>query len=99
MPVELQVVSVYAGTSGALDDIPATEVRRFERELHEWVATRHAGLLQGIRDTGALPDDNGLETAVDAFHESFLATLAAGAEETVVVEAPSALETEMAASE
>ena len=53
MPVELQVVSVYAGTSGALDDIPVTEVRRFERELHEWVSTRHAGLLQGIRDTGA----------------------------------------------
>src|SRR4029079_13858936 len=52
MPVELQVVSVYAGTSGALDDIPVTEVRRFEAELHEWVATRHAGLLQGIKDTG-----------------------------------------------
>src|SRR2546425_898929 len=36
MPVELQVVSVYAGTSGSLDDIPVGEVRRFERELHGW---------------------------------------------------------------
>jgi F-type H+-transporting ATPase subunit alpha len=87
MPVELQVVSVYAGTSGALDDIPATEVRRFERELHEWVSTRHAGLLQGIRDTGALPDDNGLASAVDAFHESFVAGIAAAASDASVAEA------------
>jgi F-type H+/Na+-transporting ATPase subunit alpha len=96
MPVELQVVSVYAGTSGALDDIPVTEVRRFERELHEWVSTRHGGLLQGIRDTGALPDDNALASAVDAFHESFLATIDAGAVETVVVEASTVPETEEA---
>ena len=45
MPVELQVVSVYAGTSGALDDLPVDQVRRFENELHEWFQTRHAGLL------------------------------------------------------
>ena len=35
MPVELQVLSVYAGTSGVLDDLPVNEVRRFETELHE----------------------------------------------------------------
>src|SRR5690348_663150 len=75
MPVELQVVSVYAGTSGALDDLPVDQVRRFEIELHEWVQTRHAGLLATIRDTGKLPDDDSLAHAVNAFHESFLATL------------------------
>ncbi|HEX9505627.1 MAG TPA: F0F1 ATP synthase subunit alpha, partial [Acidimicrobiia bacterium] len=75
MPVELQVVSVYAGTSGALDDIPVGEVRRFERELHEWVSTRHAGMLQGIRDTGQLPENDALKTAVDDFHSSFVAAL------------------------
>jgi hypothetical protein len=52
------------------------------------VATRHAGLLQGIRDTGALPDDDALAAAVSAFHESFIATIDAGAVETVVVEEP-----------
>jgi F-type H+-transporting ATPase subunit alpha len=77
MPVELQVVSVFAGTSGSLDDIPVNEVRRFERELHEWMSTRHAGMLQGIRDTGQLPENDGLRTAVEDFHDSFLAAIAA----------------------
>src|SRR4051794_36032398 len=86
MPVEEQVVSIYAGTSGALDDLPVGEVRRFEDELHEWVSTRHAGLLATIRDTGALPDDDSLANAVNAFHESFVAGLESGATETVVVE-------------
>src|SRR3954463_13189947 len=86
MPVELQVVSVYAGTPGALDALPVGEVRRFEDELHEWVSTRHAGLLATIRDTGALPDDDSLANAVNAFHESFVAGLESGATETVVVE-------------
>ncbi|MFI5054667.1 MAG: F0F1 ATP synthase subunit alpha, partial [Acidimicrobiia bacterium] len=52
------------------------EVRRFERELHEWVSTRHAGMLQGIRDTGQLPDNDALATAVGEFHDFFLANLA-----------------------
>ena len=86
MPVELQVVSVYAGTSGVLDDLPVDQVRRFETELHEWFQTRHAGLLATIRDTGALPDDDSLAHAVDAFHDSFVAGLDSGATETVVVE-------------
>ena len=79
MPVELQVVSVFAGTSGSLDDIPVTEVRRFERELHEWVSTRHAGMLQGIRDTGQLPENEALNAAVADFHDSFVASIAATA--------------------
>ena len=56
MPVEEQVVSIYAGTNGALDDIPVDEVRRFEPELLDWMRTRHADLLAEIRDTGALPE-------------------------------------------
>jgi F-type H+-transporting ATPase subunit alpha len=106
MPVELQVVSVYAGTSGALDDLPVDQVRRFENELHEWVQTRHTGLLATIRDTGALPDDDALAHAVNAFHDSFIAGLDSGATETVVVEgspleaeADAQTEAEVAASE
>src|SRR5688572_23295957 len=41
MPVELQVVSIFAGTGGYLDDIPVPDVRRFETELHEFIRTRH----------------------------------------------------------
>jgi F-type H+-transporting ATPase subunit alpha len=75
MPVEEQVVSIYAGTSGALDDIPADEVGRFERDLLDWFRSRHAGLLAVIRDTGALPDGDELEVAVKDYKQQFLATL------------------------
>ena len=53
MPVEEQVISIYAGTAGVLDDLPVDEVTRFETELLEYFRTRHAGLLAEIRDTGA----------------------------------------------
>jgi F-type H+/Na+-transporting ATPase subunit alpha len=75
MPVELQVVSVFAGTSGTLDDIPVEEVRRFERDLHEWMQTRFPGLLAEIRDTGRLPEGDSLEAAVKEFHDMFFAGL------------------------
>jgi F-type H+-transporting ATPase subunit alpha len=77
MPVEEQVVSIYAGTRGALDDVPVGEVRRFESELLEWMRSRHGGLLSEIRDTGALPEGGAVESAVDAFKADFLAGLGA----------------------
>ncbi len=78
MAVEEQVVSISAGTTGAIDDIPVDEVRRFERELLEWVRTRHSSLLAGIRDTGNLPADE-LKAAISDFKAQFLATLATDA--------------------
>jgi F-type H+-transporting ATPase subunit alpha len=74
MPIEEQVISIYAGTSGALDDLPADQVKRFEQELLGWMRSRHAGLLSEIRDTGALPED-AVKTAVDTFKAEFLAGL------------------------
>jgi len=76
MPVESQVLSVYAGTTGALDDVPVGEVRRFERELHEWFASRHASLLDRVRTTGEMPDPEQLRSALDDFRVTFRATLA-----------------------
>jgi F-type H+-transporting ATPase subunit alpha len=76
MPVEEQVVSIYAGTSGALDDIPVDDVPRFETELLEWMRSRHAGLLAEVRDTGSLPEGGALESAVDACKAQFMAALA-----------------------
>jgi F-type H+/Na+-transporting ATPase subunit alpha len=75
MPVEEQVISIYAGTSGALDDIPVDEVKRFESELLEWMRSRHGGLLAEVRDTGALPEGSAVESAVDSFKADFLAGL------------------------
>jgi F-type H+-transporting ATPase subunit alpha len=68
MPVEEQVVSIFAGTKGYLDDIPATDVIRFERELLEYVRTTHAGLLSEIKTSG-VPD--ALGSAIESFKETF----------------------------
>ena len=71
MPVELQVVSIFAGTNGYLDDLPIEDVPRFESELHDFFRTRHAGLLATIRDTGQLPEEAELKQAVDDFKTMF----------------------------
>ena len=69
--VELQVVSVYAGTSGALDGIAVEDVRAFEAELHEWMETRYSSVLAEIRTTGKLPEGDVLADAVREFSTAF----------------------------
>ena len=71
MPVEEQVVSIFAGTGGFLDDIPVADVRRFESELLEYMRTRHADLLDTIKSTGNVPEGDALKDAVNGFKESF----------------------------
>jgi F-type H+-transporting ATPase subunit alpha len=73
MSVEEQVVSIFAGTNGFLDDLPVEDVRRFEAELLEDVRTRHGALLTGIRSGGALPEDE-LKQAVTDFKSRFTPT-------------------------
>jgi F-type H+-transporting ATPase subunit alpha len=72
MPVQEQVVSIFAGTQGYLDGIPVGDVKRFETELLDSVRSRHADLLDEIRDTGGLPDR--LEGIVQAFLDGFVPT-------------------------
>jgi F-type H+-transporting ATPase subunit alpha len=55
MPVEEQVASMFAGTRGYLDDIPVSDVGRFERELLEFLRSRHGALLSDLK--GGIPDD------------------------------------------
>jgi F-type H+-transporting ATPase subunit alpha len=71
MPVEEQVVSIYSGTNGYLDDVPVADVTRFESELLDYVRTTHAGLLSEIK-TGAVPDE--LADAIEKFKASFAVT-------------------------
>jgi F-type H+/Na+-transporting ATPase subunit alpha len=71
MPVELQVISIFVGTQGYLDDLPVEDVRRFESEIHDYFTTRHAGVLAEIRDTGKLPDEAQLKEAVNDFKSMF----------------------------
>ncbi len=67
-PVELEVVSVWAGTSGELDDVPVGDIRRFEREFLDYLQREESGLLTSIRETGQLSDD-GLATLKNAITE------------------------------
>src|SRR5262249_1264995 len=56
-PVERQVVSVWAGTTGQLDDVPVEDVRRFESEFLDYIQRDRVGIYDAIRETGELPDD------------------------------------------
>ncbi|WP_018653289.1 F0F1 ATP synthase subunit alpha [Actinomadura flavalba] len=67
-PVEKEVVSVWAGTSGELDDVPVEDIARFERDFLDHLDRNNASLLTGIRETGKLTDD-GLTTLKDAITE------------------------------
>ena len=75
-PVEDQVLSIYAGTNGYLDDLPVEDVRRFEDGLLDWFRTRHADVLDTIRTGGALPEDK-LKAGVEAYKDQFTPTAAA----------------------
>ena len=77
MPVEEQVISIYTGTNGHLDDLPVEDVQRFEAELLDALKTRHAGLLDEIRTTGSMPEDQ-VKAAVEAFKATFQVSADAG---------------------
>ena len=76
MPVEEQVVSIFAGTNGYIDDIDVSDVKRYETELLEYMRTRHVDLMLKIRDTGDLPGGDAVATAVADFTTSFKASVA-----------------------
>ena len=80
MPVEEQAISLYAATRGALDPIPVSDVRRFERELIEWMSTRHGDMVSDIRTSGAIADTGALDAAIAGFADSFQVTAGAGDE-------------------
>ncbi len=73
LPLEQEVISVWAGTTGKLDDVPVEDVRRFDAEFIDYVTREHPQLADAIRSTSDLTDDtvSGLETAVDAFKHMF----------------------------
>ena len=71
VPVEEQVLAIYAVTEGRFDGVPVELISRAERELREFVRTRRPHLLDEIRRTGALPEAEELDGAVAAFLESF----------------------------
>jgi F-type H+/Na+-transporting ATPase subunit alpha len=77
MPVEKQVVSVFAGTNGFLDEIPADKVERYEREMLEMMELKHASTLAAIAEKKELTDEiaSQLKIVLKEFTDSFKSTL------------------------
>src|SRR6202142_3609071 len=71
VPVEEQVLVIYAGTKGWTDSVPVPEVQRFATELIEYFKGNHATVLDDIRTKGALPDGDELDRGLTSFVEGF----------------------------
>ncbi|MET8279460.1 F0F1 ATP synthase subunit alpha [Micromonospora sp. NPDC005174] len=72
-PVQEEVVSVWSGVEGKLDDIPVGEVRRFESEFLQYLRHKHEGVLASIADNQWNDDITGsLDTAIAEFKQVFL---------------------------
>nr|WP_280791065.1 F0F1 ATP synthase subunit alpha [Blastococcus sp. CT_GayMR16] len=72
-PVEREVVSLWLGTTGKLDVVPVSDVRRFESEFLDFISRNHEGVFDEIRTSKQLGDDavQSLEKAVEAFYGQF----------------------------
>jgi F-type H+-transporting ATPase subunit alpha len=75
MPVEMQIISIFAATRGYLDNIPTDKIQRFESEMHQFIASNHGDLREEIVSRGTL--DQALEEkfkkVIDEFKAGFSA--------------------------
>ncbi|MFJ2031245.1 F0F1 ATP synthase subunit alpha [Streptosporangium sp. NPDC087985] len=73
LPVEKQVVSVWAGTTGELDDVPVEDIRRFEADFLDYLSRENKGVFDSIRETKDLSDDTvtTLKDAITEFKKTF----------------------------
>src|SRR5216110_1227149 len=75
LPVERQIVIIFAGTNGYLDNIAVPEVRAFETELYKFIETRAPEVLRGIVEKKQLDDQ--LKSALDRASKEFASDFAA----------------------
>ena len=80
LPVQEQVVVIFAGTRGYLDHVPVSDVGRFETELLDWYRSRHGDMLDAIKAKGDIADVGAFEAAVKAFTAQFRSSDGSGAE-------------------
>ncbi len=75
LPVEEQVVAIYAGVNGFIDDVPVNDVTRFEEGLMSAVRANHTDILDDIREKRAISDetDTKLKSAIETYAKSFIA--------------------------
>jgi F-type H+-transporting ATPase subunit alpha len=77
IPVEKQIVLIYAATNSFLDDIPLTEIKRYEKEYYEYLDNLHPDLLLEILDKNELTDDikKRLDDLIKSFNSTFMKSL------------------------
>lgn len=74
LPVEDQVLILYALTHGFLDKVPVDDIQRFQDELFDYVTSNNKELTDEIRETKQLPDTEKMDAAIKAFAEHFQPT-------------------------
>ncbi|MDQ7037740.1 MAG: F0F1 ATP synthase subunit alpha [Aquificota bacterium] len=74
LPVEKQIVAIFAGTNGYLDDLPVEAVRKFEKELYAYLDNERPDILKEIREKKALDDElkRKIEEALKDFKSKFV---------------------------
>jgi F-type H+-transporting ATPase subunit alpha len=75
VPVEEQVIALFAGTRGYLDKLPVSSVGEFERRLLSEIKSREPGIVDSIRDDREIKKDT--ETKLVAFLDSFAKSFSA----------------------
>jgi len=75
LPVEKQVMIIFAGTNGFLDDLPVDQIRAFEQELYKYLDTSKSGILKQIVEKKQLDDNlkNEIKNALTEFKQNFVA--------------------------
>lgn len=74
MPVEEQVVVIFAGTRGFLDDIEKTKIKKFENEFLEFVRSKHQGILKEISEKKELNKEleDKIISVIEEFKKNFV---------------------------
>ncbi len=69
LSVERQVLSIFAGTNGFVDDVPVKDVHRWETELHDYAHTRHGATMKELGDKKVI--DDALKAKIEALLKEF----------------------------
>ncbi len=90
LPVEKQVLVIYAGHRGFLDDVPVDRIREYESRLYAYVEKEHPDLLRTIAEKKAIGGelDERIAAAIEKFSEQFKAGLKKDAAEEEIREVP-----------
>jgi len=74
LTVDKQVMIIYALIHGYLDDVPVGDITRFEAEFHIWLDDNRKELMDEIRETGKLPEEEKVNEAIEEFKKTFIPT-------------------------